>query len=484
MPLVWPVEHCRQFAEEARGLFAEQRRRDALGHTIHLVCAAVWCLLLSAPTTVSEISIVPLVLCFAVRMTGQYRVLIPLGWNRACWLTMTLAAWMGLSVFWSAEPARWVDDLGPMRYAVLLALLWPVLDRRRVLIAALVLGLVCGNLSQLAHALSVWTGHAGWTPWHRDAQRLSGWWDPVIAGSLLCAALGLHLGGALFGERNIRARALAGVMCVVTLGCIGITGTRGAWIGAAALVVVAALLKLVWMGSPRVDRTSGARVPRKNTARPQFHTVIVGLAVLVLGVNTLMLVPSVRERLIRGVQEIQLALSTHDYRSDTGARLLMWKEAVAAIGERPIGGVGAGGYHAWAVKHIREHGSEAEREAIEPAKHAHGETESPHDGGGIHRHAHSWLLHTGATTGLVGLVLTLAVIVCTFIGGSRRATGVSSIGAFVLERGYNLGPMLGAIGLVLAGLFDSIVVNQQTSAMWWTLAALCLTWRPSQAEDA
>src|SRR5690606_40313370 len=61
--------------------------------------------------------------------------------------------------------------------------------------------------------------------WNRLPGRNSGWWDPVIAGSLLTAALGLHLPAALWGKKVWRALGIAG--CAITLPGILATGTRG-----------------------------------------------------------------------------------------------------------------------------------------------------------------------------------------------------------------------------------------------------------------
>ncbi len=488
MRLFRSADEVRSLASQAQRLFIEQRERDKTGHAIHLGCAAFWCFFLSWPTTYTEVALAPLLLCFVIRMTGQYRVLIPLGWNRAVWLALALIGWTALSAAWSAEPSHWLDDVGPMRYAVVLALLWPVLDRRDVLILALSLGLFCGILSQLLHAGAVWTHHPAWSPWHRAPARLSGWWDPVIAGSLLCAGLGLHLAGPMRRGGNVRLKQLAAFMSLLTLGCIGITGTRGAWIGAAGLVVAALGLNFFMGFSSAAPGASGATKP--GTRKRRLGAAVAGLGALALIGGGLLMVPRVHYRFVRGKNEVVAAFEHQNYRTDTGARLLMWKEALVALATHPIGGVGAGGYHAWALAHIKAEGSEAEQAAVEPRPAPKGPGRTWRGGGGIHRHAHSWPMHTLATTGLVGAALTIGLIVCTIVGGARRAVGEGEDGGrgeggtrgFVLERGYALGPMLAAIGIVLAGMFDSILVNQQTAAMWWTLVALCLTWRPPTPE--
>jgi hypothetical protein len=66
---------------------------------------------------------------------------------------------------------------------------------------------------------------------------------------------------------------------------------------------------------------------------------------------------------------------------------------------------------------------------------------------------------------LIGLM-----VVCVW-NGLREGCGWA--------RGYDAGPALALVGLVCAGLFDSVQVNQQTAYWMWLLVALCMAWRPA-----
>jgi hypothetical protein len=411
--------------------------RDPVGHRVHLGLALLWCLLAAFPTSAVEFAAVPLLVFSAVRLPNVWRTwgslsVQPLFMAGAAW-----TAWQALSLLWSADPHQGLKELGVDRWLALMWALWPVMMHRRALIAALALGFVVGNLSQVAQWAA---GHSGsalweWVPWHRAGDRLSGWWDPVVGGSLLCGALGLHLPAALMGGGRARWFGVAGA--VVTAAALVATGSRGAWLAAALLAWIAVLHGMVMARARRDPR--GAR----NLA----------LAALVLiGIAAPLLQKPMSQRIDRARSEIAGALERHEYRTDTGARVLMAQWALRAMREHPVIGVGAGGYKAWTLARMREEGEK--------------------DPGPIHAHAHSAPLHIGATLGLVGLALA-GVMVAVALRGA--AEGLSRWGT------YDAGPLFALMGLFLAGLTDAVHVNSQTAALLGTLFAMSLVSRPPLA---
>lgn len=419
----------RQTPEEVEGLFAAQRAADPFGVRLHLLFGCAYVFLAAWPTTWVDWAGLCLLVCFAVRMLTHHRILGPLWWDPAARLTAALVAWVALSVLWSkGDRPDWAADAGSMRYAAAIALLYPVMDRRGVLLACLLAGFACGELSQAAHALSVWSGRPLML-FNRDPARLSGWWDPVVGGSLLCGALGVSLGLALAGESPGgvgergwgRLRVGARVMSVTTVVAIAATGTRGAWIGAAGLLVVGACV-VGWRWRARLGDGAGARL------------VVAGLGAAALAAAGVALSPGLRARAEAGYREVAGALEQRDYGTDTGMRLAMWGWAGRAIAESPIVGVGAGGYRPFAEGYA----ARKPDAAALPKPHA---------------HAHSWYLHALATLGVVGAGLMGAMVVAG-VGHAHRAV------------------WLGAAGLALAGVFDTIHVNQQTANLLFILLAL------------
>jgi O-antigen ligase len=243
------------------------------------------------------------------------------------------------------------------------------------------------------------------------------------------------------------------VVPLLAIAGIVMTGTRGAMLAAAALVALFAPV-IVWMWMQRL-------LPAQRGLRIAAASVV-PVAALVMVAGAAMLLPLARERIDRGVAEVRSALRAEEYRSDTGARVLMMRQAARAIAARPLHGVGAGGYQAWAITDLRE------------------ESGKPRKQWPIHRHAHCWALHIGATTGIVGVLLLAGVLVRAMwsgVAGWRAWVRDGGGGAF---EGASLSAACGLAGLVLVGAFDVISVNQQTSALLWTLVALCLPMRPQE----
>src|SRR6185369_17706507 len=86
--------------EQVRQLFAQQRAGDSLGHRIHLTLAVAGCFLGMGFTSLAEWAMLPVLLCFLVRMTGQHRVLEPLAFDRVLRPFLLWAVWVVASVLW------------------------------------------------------------------------------------------------------------------------------------------------------------------------------------------------------------------------------------------------------------------------------------------------------------------------------------------------------------------------------------------------
>lgn len=438
--MIGPVPiFARQFPERIIARFEYQRSHDRLGYTLHVWAAAATLFLITGPTTVTEIAMAPLALVVLIRLPGIWRMMLPLGAAWVVRLSLTWAAWWALSLAWSADVGQGIEEVGTLRFALVGVLIWPVLDRRRLLCGALAAGFLAGNVSQLGHAIGAHWGIDVIT-WPRLPDRNSGWWDPVVGGSLLCAALGLHVPGALLATG--RTRIVRGGCVLVTLAGLFATGTRGAWLGAAALLVICGVAAL-WLRGRELRESMGS----------SRAVMVVGVAgVIVLGAG-LWLGPGVARRAERGYAEVAAALREKDFSSDTGARLLLNWWAVQATGEHPARGVGAGGYRPWVVDHLRSLG-------IDPATRK------------LHAHAHNALLHAAATTGVVGAGLLTTLVLCG-LGSGRPRRGETW--------GADAGPAAALLGLVLVSVFDTVQVNAQTAAVLGVLLGLCNDLRPPPA---
>jgi O-antigen ligase len=132
-----------------------------------------------------------------------------------------------------------------------------------------------------------------------------------------------------------------------------------------------------------------------------------------------------------------------DLDSPTGARIAVMGAAWEAGVARPLGGAGAGSINAVATDRLGP----------------------DHAAAGL-EHAHSMWLHWFGTLGVPGVVLGGLVFVTAVRGAWRAAGGLS--GGSWLPRGVGFA----LVSLAVAGLFDAVLINMQTGALFGALAAV------------
>jgi O-antigen ligase len=417
--------------DKAERAFEEQLARVPRGMKIHAAIAAVVLALIPGPTSVGEIATVVLLGFFLLRTPRTFRLWLHALGQPVPLLILGFVLWQFITLTWSPDRQQGLDEIASNRWALMILLLWPVIGWRNRFIAALAIGFLLGNLSQLAQLF--WGGQ-DWFPWVREPDRISGWWDPAVAGTLLTAALGLHLPAAVMGTGRIRVIGLTGT--IITLAALIATGTRGGWIAAVVLVGCTMVVAIL--------------------VHQRRRTLLVGLGVLILAgiVAGLVLRGPIMSRVSDARADLAAAIDG-DYTTSTGARIAMAGWAVQAFAEHPIRGVGAGGYQSWVEDHLRASG-------IDPAERS------------IHAHAHNAILHIAATTGLVGLAFACAIIICAFWNAfshlSRATLGT-----------YAAGPAFALLGLLLVSAFDVVHINAQSAAILGVLLALTPTFIPKAA---
>ncbi len=417
--------------------FADQRRVDPFGHTVHAWLGALACASIAAPTSAVEIGAIGVVAAMLIRFHRHWRT-IPLFFMQPLMLVVLAWALLGLaSRLWTLGPhTEWVHEFGVFRFVVLAAALWPVADRRALLLGALVVGFAAAQLSQLTHAIGTAFDIDALT-WNRLPGRNSGWLDPVVGGSMLTAALGLHLPAALWGRGRWRLLGALGSGAIL-LGILA-TGTRGAWLAAAGLVGIACVVAIAKIR----PRARGVRAA----------VLLLGIVSIGATVAWLTVGEQLRERFDTGRREVVGAIEREEFTTDTGARLMMGWWAVQALADRPLSGTGLGGYEAWTRAHVAAQG-------IDPTTRR------------FHAHAHNALLHVAATLGVPGLLLALAFVTLAIAGSARRQPGDG-------PPGYADGPCFAIVGLLLVSAFDSIHVNSQTAALLAVLLIFAVRHRPS-----
>lgn len=278
--------------------------------------------------------------------------------------------------------------------------------------------------------LNAWALHGGGPDAFRFGRlpdRMSGWWDPAVAGTILTAAIGLHLPAALMGSGKKRVIGIMGVFA--TAGGLAMTGSRGGWAASVLLVMGAGLFAMVRAGVRGENRTGTALA---------FMSLVASFLVVGFALRG-----PIADRLDKAQSQVAAAMEG-EVTGDTGARIAMKQDAITAFAEHSIAGVGTGGFSAFSER-----------------RHADDERPVAHD------HAHDTLLHTAASNGLVGVALLLAAFTFAIIDAARHARS-HGFGT------YYAGPLFALAGLALTTPFDTLHVSASAAAVTGMVFALCL----------
>lgn len=425
----------------ARAAFEHQFERDALGHRIHTWIAMLTLAAICSRTAVAEFAIIPLAAYSAIRVLNIWRCWIYAALSPVGILMLGLGAWGWLSLLWTRDLTQGLDEAYNTRWVLLPGMLWPVLDQRRKLIGAIVVGMLLANLSQLWHAIGV-RFEIDFMRFPRMPDRNSGWWEPVVGGSMLTAALGLHLPAAVMGTG--RARLLGAAGAIVTLVAILATGTRGAMLASIGLIAIVCAVAFI-----RMARTGGLR------RRGVLVSIGVGTAA-VIGAGVIM-GPGLARRFDAARADLERAIEHKDFYTDTGGRLLMGWKGIEATGDHPVIGVGIGGYKRWCH-------ADLERQGIDPATR------------NIHSHAHNAYIHIASSFGIPVLLVALAALAAAIVGGLTQGIDANDPEQrrWIHLGSYDAGPAFAIVGLMLVGMFDPIITNMQTCAVLCALMGLCV----------
>jgi len=404
----------------ARRAIDGARRLDPVGDRVHTALACVACACVAGPVSAIELGVLPLAAWFVIRFPSTRRIWIHGFGQPAVLAVLALASWMAVSLLWSERPIAGAEHIAQLRWILLVPLLYPVIDRRGALLGALAVGLALGHAAQIVDFFDGFGIHWLGERLRRDPARVSGWWDPAVGGSVLVAALGIHLAPAIGGRGAVRWVGLSGVL--VSGLAIFATGTRGAWIASALLVPIAMVVRGVASGARTRDLAPGIGA--------LGAALVVGW--LVFGEHAGARIDTAREDLARAIDG--------DLDSFDGARVSMALGALDAGAAHPIHGLGAGGYRDF----MRAHTDLAVDDAA---------------------HAHNLILHWFAELGLVGVALGALVLVVPIANAAR---GAQEKGPW----GYSRGPLIALIGLVIVSGVSTITIDVNTAAMLGVLAAL------------
>lgn len=425
----------------------DSQRQDRLGLRIHLFGGLLCCLTLSFPYGAHELVLPFAAAASLIRITMTWRLLFHMLVQPVVLVGLAWLAFRTLSLAWTPDRATGLIHLGETRYMLLILALWPLMEYRTLLILAYLAGMLVGNLVQLGEGIGLATGWT-WLIWESHAPgRITGWWRPAFGGASLCVPMAIWLhAGFLSRSAGPRWRTLAHAMSLVTLLAILASGTRSAWISAGVLLLIVGAVRVARMLRQEQGRGTQVDGARGTLARTHATRRTRGAVLVVLGVGAaILLVPTALPRIASASRDIQGAIERRDFDSDTGARLLMWIESARALRERPIAGVGEGGFRVWA---------RADAETWTGAD----------DAARIGEHAHGTLFHVAATGGLIGLGFYVLLTACAL----RSAWGEPRDGRTGLERSL----FLAIVAITIVGQFETLHVGSRLKQHFWLLLSL------------
>lgn len=418
------------------------------GHPFHVLFACLWCVVCVGPASTVETMWVPLVVAVVLRLPFVWRA-----WGDAVvqpplFLALAFAGWGVLSTRWSDAPAMAWHEILNIRWMLAAWALWGVMDRRKWFIACICVGLMAGVLAQCAEYVGLRNGVELFShPVAPDAlARVSGWWhQPALGGAMLVGALGMFIGPTVFGTGWRRSTGFAG--CGVCAIGMVLSGSRGAMLAGSLLVSLTVLLSVA------LD------IRAKRWGR-LWKVVGVSAGIKVAIVALMFALPAaakLRTRMETGVSQVTSAIGIGEgtkinYDSDMGARIVAARAALAAAGEHPLRGAGAGGFDSAALRYAKENNIPIGEWRVRKL-----------------RSAHNVYLHSLATLGIVGLALVLGALATGLWGAAWewRNIGERTLGW------YASSPLFALLGLAIIGNFETLQVNMSSAAFVTMLLALC-----------
>lgn len=421
-PPFWPPPSTPENAVEAR---AFARRRDPIGHWLQV--GFVLGYLVCMPTTqfFTGIFLFAAFMCALIRLHCTWRCYPVLLRDTVGWLMLAWGLWHACSMLWSSNPAQGFSMLWGFRVLITSFVIWPIIDRMLWMIGAFLVGVAITNGMQVVQ----WIELLGADDLNRP--RPSGLVHPGSAAMMSLAAMCWYIVAMYRTHGRVRIVSAAGL--VLAMFGLVVSDGRGQWVAAA---VSLPLLVGYLVFSPDLSR-----LQRLGTAVAAVVVLTVGI---VFGYDT------VKARVDVAYEHYRAAVEEEDYATSVGARIGMWRWALAMHQESPWIGKGLGSFGVEAQK------LESFQDARERAgRHAHLF---------VRDYPHSTPVHTLSMTGWIGFVLgaiaMAAALARAFL--QRRHRLFAAAGGFIL------------IGWIVGSAFGPYIFNGRVFGLFMLVTVL--TW--------
>lgn len=260
--------------------------------------------------------------------------------------------------------------------------------------------------------------------------------NPQLLASFLMILLPIVVVTAIT-EKSANRQLAAQVATVLMTGCLLLTQTRSAWLGAAASLLVLGILALL----VALKNRSASISTRK-------HELVLPVMLLVVSVGAFVLMwPQASKFLERG-QTLTHYANVNTFQ----ARQELWRGAWQMFKSHPLTGVGVGNYPIHQSEYT-QFGVSLTNSKLRPS---------------LGENAHNLYLQTLAELGLPGLLLLVGVLVAFFVAGLRRVR--------LMESGIRRSLLMGALAGIAAFSVDAISSPSwqlgQASLFFWLVLGL------------
>ena len=446
---------------------ARVRERDGNGHVAHAIVATLAIFMQPIANAPANIGFGMLVAMCALRVHRLWRVWA-LMFREPFWLLLVAwAAWTGITLAWSEDFDYGFRQWTAFRAILWVPMLWPVIDRWRWLVGALLAGVAVGNCIQLSQYWFGWpVSRRGTQPWGLHMSTYMGVW----------CAVAFSIWMMLVVESRMWRAAASFAFAVLAATGLVLAGTRGAVVGVVfELVLLSAYLAIAqggWL--------------RKAALRLAFGLLIVAAVWILVGQhveskfrNTVLVQAESVAPPASSVEEAGSggAAKAGDAAQPVGApgstptqptpvdmgpdyRVVIWRFTMRQYGDAPLSGIGYGSVYDRAGRVPADDTSYTEYEhRLVPAL----------------RHPHSMWMQSLVETGVLGLGVLIAWSVATCVVGMRsgRSSSRGGISSPSSQPRWIAPGLLGGFWVFLAASqFDGYQMNATAFAIGLIPAAL------------
>lgn len=412
------------------GSLSELVEVDRFGDRIHLWLAAATLITLPMNGWIAGLTLGPLFAWSSLR-TLFWRKYLPTGPGEVLFPAIAWLGFLAISLTWSPDFNEGWHQLWSQRWLLVVPMLWPLMDRWRLLLVFILLGCLAGTSLQTVQGFREWSDPQNVTisGFNSHPRTVAVWSAGAVVG-----VLGLYLAGTLRHWTWLLA-------CIPPILAIVLSGSRG---GLLAVIIA-------------VPATLGIMLLTGFTSKRRFLGVLLVGVIGVAGLLTFQnrIVPQFQKAVASGV-----AVIADEQASDI--RIVWWRSCLRQWRNHPVTGYGLGGTATALAADpllLQDDGLAPHQKEI-----------------AVFNQPHSVYFQVLLEGGLVGVLLLTVLLGAVIRVGLQRARSSP----------------LGAIGVgcvivwMVTAAFDAWHTQPQTLAFLWIAALFCAfdpTWTSAADEE-